>query len=161
MKINPWSRDSQHKTTTFRPKAQKRNKNCRHLILTFLSQLGKENLGEGGYLVDIVDNTEGHVTDLSLHLDHVVQDQPGQHGQGILPNLEIYDQWIKILTFRKRNPDLSTFQPFWPLWLSDILNIWPFDHLTLRFMTFWTFDILKKYLTFDILTIWLSDLGTF
>jgi hypothetical protein len=60
------------------------------------------------------------------------------------------------LTFRKRNPDLSTFQPFWPLWLSDILNIWPFDHLTLRFMTlnFWHSEEISYLWHSNHLTIW-------
>ena len=155
----------------FEQKAQKRcdvlKQICRFLILTFLSQLSKENLGEGGYLVDIVDNTEGHVADLSLHLDHVVQDQPGQHGQGILPNLKIYNQWIKLLTFSKfwpikyltfLNPDLSTFRPFWPFCLSDILNIWHFEYLDFDCLNFWHSEII---LPLDVLPICLSDLETF
>ena len=45
-------------------------------------------LGKSGDFVDVVDNTEGHVADLTLDLDHVVQNQVGQHGQGVGTDLK-------------------------------------------------------------------------
>ena len=46
-------------------------------------------LGKSGDFVDVIDNAEGHVGDLALHLDHIVEDQVGQHRQGVGPDLDI------------------------------------------------------------------------
>ena len=46
-------------------------------------------LGKSGDFVDVIDNAEGHVADLTLDLDHVVQNQVGQHGQGVGTDLKI------------------------------------------------------------------------
>ena len=50
---------------------------------TFLGELGEEKLGKPSNLVYAVDNAAGHVADLTLHLDHVVQNEVSQDGQGV------------------------------------------------------------------------------
>ena len=54
--------------------------------VALLGQLGKEEFGEAGDLVDRVHDAARHVGDLPLHLDHVVEDEVGEDGQGVGPH---------------------------------------------------------------------------
>lgn len=52
-----------------------------------LGKFVEEELCETRDALIVVNDTEGHFTDLTFHLDHVVQDKMGENLQRVLTNL--------------------------------------------------------------------------
>lgn len=57
--------------------------------IVFRRQLGEEQFREICYALVVVLNTLCHLSKLPLDLDHTVQDEMGQHHEGILLDYEI------------------------------------------------------------------------
>ena len=56
------------------------------LLYTFLAELWEEQFGQSSNLINTIHNTPGHVTNLTLDFDHIIENEMGEDSESIGPD---------------------------------------------------------------------------